>query len=291
MIRAASLSIERDLRGFSLFLQQYGIDHRINEESGQQVIWVAGEAESNLVQQALDNWSSQQQSAMETILAGNTRSGGGGGQLAQKILQQFRLSPLTLILIMACFVVAIISGLGSQSYRVANLFYPLLAPDDFLALLAGINSLEIFARTLSPMLLHFGELHLIFNMLWLWYFGKQLESIHPLWLFAGLIVITSFASNTTQFMMANFNNFGGMSGVVYGLMGYTWVIHQFMPRSKLLIDNRMFVAFLIMLVAMEIFASSWIASAAHVGGLVSGLLLGILVVLYYRLLRRQDSIG
>jgi len=128
-------------------------------------------------------------------------------------------------------------------------------------------------------------------MLWLWYFGKQLEAIQPTWVFLLLIILTSFISNTTQYLAIDYNNFGGMSGVVYGLVGYTWAIHTFMPRSYLLLNNSMFVFFIVMLVLMEIIASSWIATAAHVGGLLSGLLLGVAVVFYYRLILKRQFIG
>ncbi len=47
MIRAASLPIEVNLLRFSRFLQSQGIAHRINEESGQQVIWVDGDQQAS----------------------------------------------------------------------------------------------------------------------------------------------------------------------------------------------------------------------------------------------------
>jgi GlpG protein len=171
------------------------------------------------------------------------------------------------------------------------LFYPRLASDNLFVLLGEITTPLVFIQTLTPMFLHFGELHLIFNMLWLLYFGKQLEAIQPLWIFLALIVVTAFVSNTTQYLATGFNNFGGMSGVVYGLVGYTWVIHNFMPRSRLLLNNSMFVFFVIALILMEVFASSSIATAAHVGGLISGLVLGVVMVAYYRLLLRRDIIS
>jgi GlpG protein len=92
-------------------------------------------------------------------------------------------------------------------------------------------------------------------------------------------------------MQIGYSNFGGMSGVVYGLVGYTWIIHTFMPRSHLMLNSNMFIVFLLALVLMEIIASSWVATAAHVGGLVSGLLFGMGAVLYYRLILKRPVIG
>ena len=290
MIKAASLPIEIDLLSLSQFLQKQGLAHRIIEESGQQVIWVNSQQEVELVRQVLAQWpvDQQRQPRSSSSVVGDSVS---VVALWRPLRNAFVASPVSLSLILACLLVAIMSVLGTQVGRVQYLFYPLLESDNIFALVADISSVDLLLRTLTPMFLHFGELHLVFNMLWLWYFGKQLEAIQPLWIFVVIIVVTSFVSNTTQYLSSGFNNFGGMSGVVYGLVGYTWVIHSFMPRSYLILNNRMFVVFVIALILMELVASSWIATAAHVGGLVSGLLLGILMVIYYRMVLKQEVVG
>lgn len=79
--------------------------------------------------------------------------------------------------------------------------------------------------------------------------------------------------------------------MIYGLVGYAWLIHNFMPRSNLLITSNVFVVFVIALIVMELVASSWIASAAHVGGLISGLVFGVMVVMVYRFVLKQTVIN
>ena len=297
MIRAASLSIDVNLLSFSQLLQRQGVPHRIIEESGQQVIWVEEEGEADLVRQSLSDWSLNSGNLQADPVSQNAGSVSLGAALLPRhsllpsLRRAFLASPLTLSLIAACLLVALLSLMGTQPGRVGILFYPLLAVDNLLALLGELTSNGTLLRTLTPMFLHFGELHLIFNMLWLWYFGRQLEAIHPRWLFAVLIILTSFVSNTTQYLSSNFNNFGGMSGVVYGLVGYTWLVHILMPRSRLEIRGSMFAVFVAALVLMEILASSWIATAAHIGGLLSGLLLGLGVAGFYRLVLKRDLIS
>ena len=288
MIKAVSLSLAVDLREFSAHLQAAGVRHHINEESGQQVISVQNEADAIFVQRALQDW---QLSGVHHHVAPATKLLPSSSTALRATLRAFRESPVSLCLIIVCLVVAIISQLGVRADRVAILFYPQLATDGFVAAMASLQGVGEAMRTLTPMFLHFGELHLVFNMLWLWYFGRQLEPVHPVWLFGLVILLTSFASNTTQYLYSNANNFGGMSGVVYGLVGYTWVVHNFMPRSRLILNNSTFVVFVIALIAMEVLASSWIASAAHVGGLVMGVILGAGIVVYYRVLLRRDSIS
>lgn len=298
MIKVASLPIDVNLLRFSQSLRSQGVEHRIFEEAGQQVIWVESEAQADFVRQALQGWSFEEDSDADVgEKPANSLSGSASKPHSSivnsliRTLISFRSTPITFALILACAIVALISELGVESQRVAWLFYPLLPSDSLQSLLAGINSLEFFVRTFTPMILHFGELHLIFNMLWLWYFGKQLEGTHPRLLFAALILLTSFAGNTSQYLYSQFNNFGGMSGVIYGLVGYAWLTHRFMPKSYLMINNSMFVVFVIALIAMEFVAGSMIASAAHLGGLVTGLLFGFITVLVYRRVLRRDAIN
>lgn len=298
MIRAASLSIDINLLRFSQFLRSQGIVHRIHEESGQQVIWVESEAQALFVRQNLDSWSFDEENKLDPGIAAGSSPAGAARKthsfvtnLLFKLGNAFRATPISFSLIIGCLLVAVLSELGTQSQRVGWLFFPLISSDSLLSLLADINSLEIFVRSFTPMFLHFGELHLVFNMLWLWYFGKQLEGTHPRLLFAALILLTSFTGNASQYLYSHYNNFGGMSGVIYGLVGYTWLTHQFMPKSYLLINNSMFVVFVIALVAMEVFATNVIASAAHAGGLVAGLLFGFCTVLIYRFVLRRDAIN
>ena len=291
MIRAASLPIEVNLLQFSQFMQSQGIAHRINEESGKQVIWVQGEQQATLIREALATWTFEQDSASANDARNKTTPAFNPAGMVSLLLLAFQRAPVSFSLISACLLVALISSLGSQPQRVAFLFYPVLDNSGFFSLLASIDSPVTMLRTFGPMLLHFGELHIVFNMMWLWYFGRQLESAHPRWLYIVLILFCSFLGNTAQFLYTGYNNFGGMSGVVYGLVGYTWLVHAFMPRSQLLINNKMFGVFVVALIAMEIIASSWIASAAHAGGLLAGLVMGAGVVILYRFVLSRQSIG
>lgn len=286
MIRAVSLAVDVDLRSFSQFLQAHGISHRISEESGSQVIWVSNEMDAQFVSQNLQNFDFdevEQLSVTAPML--------DPARLFRSVLAAFLHSPVTLSLILFCLIVALISELGSVTSRVQWLFFPLVSAQNPGSMLLGLLNPLNALRSLTPMFLHFGELHLIFNMLWLWFFGRQLEPTHRFWHFILLIVLTSLVSNASQYLYNGYNNFGGMSGVVYGLVGYTWIIHNFMPRSYMLLNNSMFFFFVAALIVMELVAGSVIASAAHLGGLLSGLLIGIGSVFYYRFILKRETIS
>lgn len=293
MIEALSISLEIDLRPFSRFLASQGVRHRISEESGKQVLWVDSEPVAASVRHAFQQWQENPELLAEMNRRWDEQAASDRPVYGaiNGLFRQIYTMPITATLTALCLLVAIVSVLGSQVDRVEFLFYPLLDARGIIPLLTDINSPVLALRTLTPMLLHFGELHLIFNLLWLWYFGRQLEPMHPRLLFLLLILLLAFISNTAQYLVLQYNNFGGMSGVVYGLVGYTWVIHNLMPRSRLMLNNSMFLVFVVAMVLMEVFAGSFIATAAHVGGLVSGLVLGLLVVSYYRGILHQATIS
>ncbi len=294
MIRAVSLPITVDLYTFSKLLREHGLVHRISEESGQQVIWVNSETEAEFLRKALQQWQEQAASTAATQPRQSYQalaSTFNYKKLLNGLVASVYLTPVTLLLFSVCIVVAVISRLGANPNTVTLLFYPALSAAGFIPLVLSIDSVGSALQTLTPMFLHFGELHLVFNMLWLWYFGRQLEAIHPSWFVAGLIVVMAFVSNTAQFMMSESRNFGGMSGVIYGLMAYAWVVHTAMPRSYLSMNKNLLTFFVIALVVMEIVASSMIATAAHVGGLLSGLVLGLAVVVVSKTIFKVSVVG
>jgi len=304
MIEAARVPVDVDLLGFSEALERQGIRHRVIEEAGFQVIKAPTEDEARMVREALRHWRelgnehwrrprNEERRWRPALLRfrrplvrlarpRNEERRWRPALPAGDMSREFFHCPVTIVLMLICAAVAFWSRLGGEAWRVGFLFYPMLASDSLVELLGGLGSPVILARTITPMFLHFGELHLIFNMLWLWYFGRQLEPLRPAWIYPAVVLLTSFVANTAQYLLGGGSNFGGMSGVVYGLVGYAWILHRFSPRSGLLLNDQMFLFFVIMLVAMEVFASSWIATAAHLGGLLAGLFLGIVFAVFRR---------
>ena len=198
-------------------------------------------------------------------------------------------NPLTAVLLFTCTTVALATGLGVTLRADSPLTYPPLPTTGLGSLLLAIDGPAVFLRTLAPILLHFSPQHLIFNLLWVWFFGRQLERMQSKWVFFTLVLLTAFVGNTAQYLASGANNFGGISGVGYGLVGYTWVIHQFMPRSYLLFTSALFYFFIAAMTVM--FLLPGIANFAHAGGLITGLLAGQAMTLYYKFVLRRDAVG
>ncbi|OGV60175.1 MAG: hypothetical protein A2283_19615 [Lentisphaerae bacterium RIFOXYA12_FULL_48_11] len=136
---------------------------------------------------------------------------------------------------------------------------------------------EIFAgeiwRLFTPIFLHFGPLHLLFNMLWLKDLGTAIEKRHSSLVLAILIMAIASASNLAQYLVRG-PSFGGMSGVVYGLFGYIWMQSRYNISSGFHLDKQI----VIMMIAWFVLCLSGlagpIANTAHGVGLLSGMVIG-----------------
>ena len=183
----------------------------------------------------------------------------------------FRAGPLTFALVCVCVVVAVRSKLGENTDAISGLFISYRMPAHggwFTEIKAGE-----FWRLFTPIFIHFGAMHLLFNMLWLFRLGSMIESVHGPLRFAFLTLGIAGISDVAQYVIGG-PGFGGMSGVNYGLFGYIWMRGKFDPSSGLFLSEQ---DKFLMLGWFVLCFTGWvgpIANTAHAGGLVVGLALG-----------------
>ena len=141
-------------------------------------------------------------------------------------------------------------------------------------------------RLLTPVFLHFGVLHLAFNMLWLWELGRRIERARGHLTLLALLVLTGAGGNIAQYLFDGGVMFGGMSGVIYGLLGYAWVWNRVSGAPGLVLPPGLMAVMLGWLLLcmsglVEAIGFGAIANAAHGAGLVLGALLGLGAALLY----------
>lgn len=208
--------------------------------------------------------------------------------------------PVTHALIALSLAMALISGVGSDR-RILMPFYfapwevvqeseAVRQPDGSTATEHGyriVATLRPIAegqvwRLFTPMFIHYGFLHLIFNMIWLYRLGGLIE-LRKSWRRLLLLVMTaSPASFLAEHLWDNYwfpegvpPLPGGMSGVIYALFGYVWMKSDYEPESDLKISTDTIVFMLLWLVLCMTGLVGRIANAAHFAGLAFGMLVGL----------------
>jgi GlpG protein len=129
-------------------------------------------------------------------------------------------------------------------------------------------------RLITPIFLHFGYLHLLFNMMWLYDLGGMIEIRRGTLRLLGLVLVTAIASNLGQYGVTHYPFFGGMSGVVCGLFGFVWMRGKYEPDQGMHLDQNTVTFMVVYLAACTVGLVGRIANAAHLVGLAVGMLLG-----------------
>ena len=282
-VRAASVPLDFDLRPVIAMLKRSGYQLQVSEESGEQVVWVHDEAQIVPIKRLIEAQARGELDSQDRVAAEK------GASVAQTLVMTmwrlgafFRTCPLASVLAVLCLIVAGMSQLGREFRGLEWLFFPPVAFVGFSDLALQLFDPTLFLRALTPALLHFGEIHLVFNLLWLFYFGRQIERAQPWLLVAVVYAATALAGNVAQYYFSGSNAFGGLSGLIYGLVGYTWVLGVTVPSGQVKLRTSTFWVFVIALFGMALFASDSIASEAHAGGLIAGLIAGFFVALWQR---------
>lgn len=142
-------------------------------------------------------------------------------------------------------------------------------------------------RLLTSVFLHGGLLHIAFNMWCLWNLGRLAESIYGHWTYAAVYLITgvgaSLASagwHSTASNLATSGGSVGASGAIFGIAGAliaSFYLGEFsLPRAVVSGMLRSVATF----VGYNLFFGAVVSvtdNAAHIGGLLMGLVLGALI--------------
>ncbi|GGV72777.1 rhomboid family intramembrane serine protease [Streptomyces thermoviolaceus] len=128
-------------------------------------------------------------------------------------------------------------------------------------------------RLLTAMFLHGGYVHIAFNMLSLWWIGGPLEAALGRARYLALYLVSGLAGSALSYLLAEQNQPSvGASGAIFGLFGATAVLMR-----RLRYDMRPVVALLVINLIIT-FTWGGIAWEAHVGGLVTGVVVGYAMV-------------
>jgi GlpG protein len=180
-------------------------------------------------------------------------------------------APVLTVTLIALSIIASLPALAGSGSALTLLLIASPGSSGFEEILGG----QVW-RLVTPIFVHFGILHLLFNMMWLWDLGRSIELARGRAFFAVFVLASGVASNVAQYTIAGSPGFGGMSGVVYALLGYVWMQGRFNPSSGIALHPQTVVMMLVWYVLCWTGLMGPIANWAHTAGLLIGVAWGSL---------------
>lgn len=181
-------------------------------------------------------------------------------------------SPFTLtsVIEIVCLVIFVLMSLSTQMQ--ASLAQAL----GWYNLASLTQGFEIY-RLITPIFLHFGILHIAFNLVMFEAFGRPIERHLGLGKLLFIVLTIAVVSNSLQFFVDNHpaSLFGGMSGVVYGLICYMGILSRRpdLPDALKVPPGLLTVSLIFVAIG---FLMNNVANYCHLGGLAMGAVLALL---------------
>lgn len=270
-LKALEVSLNEDLLTLSQYLWRHGLAHRVIEREGRRMLLVKRREQIDVVR---DLYARLRRGE---ALPDNPALPVPHNALLIALLR----FPVTMALVVLSCIGAVIGGLQLPIMRWLTFF-------DYDLLLGNYLVFDLsqghYWRLFTPMFLHFSLLHIAFNMVLLWFWGRKIEVTQSSKRLFAIVMLLAMSSNIAQAIFAGPSRFGGMSGVDFGLFGYclawTWIF----PQSILKVEKPLVIMMLVSLALGFVNFSGALgmgatANVAHVSGLVFGLILGVAMAL------------
>lgn len=300
MRQAGTIQDAKQARLFADFLLSQGITCQVDQGDDGYTIWVHDDAQLQRSRLELNEFLHdptaeiyREAQADVDVLRRKAKARKRAKPVVVDLRERWRpwnagLFPITWVLIALSVGLSLGTDFGHSAWADQWLYITrwVVAPDGdhirFSRLLPEVREGEVW-RLITPAFLQVGGwLHLIFNMWWLYMAGALIETRRGTWAMLGIALATAAISNLAQFVWAG-PSFGGMSGVGFGLFGYIWMKSRFDPAAGIYCPPDLVVQFLIWLVLCMTGAIGQIANAAHVGGMLVGMVIAYAPVLWRKL--------
>jgi GlpG protein len=263
MRQIGSLNREADARRFADFLITEGFGAHAEQAGDSWVVWVRDENHIESARAAFAEFQSNPQDLKYRNLQREAslilRTDAKRRELARKNLVPVRWKwgvvsrggrPLVWTLIILSCGVGLFSNMGrdTDSVVVRTLLFtdPAHARESGWSLASTADRLVDIQhgqawRFITPMFVHYGTIHLAFNMIMLYQLGSLIELRRGTWRLGLMVLAIAASSNTAQALVpidwGGSPFAAGMSGVVYGLFGYVWMKTLYAPRMGMFVSR------------------------------------------------------
>jgi membrane associated rhomboid family serine protease len=130
-------------------------------------------------------------------------------------------------------------------------------------------------RLFTSVFPHLHPLHLVFNLLWMWRFGRALDRWLGSWRFALLLLPLAAGPVAAEVLLGNSG--AGLSGMIYGLFGFLFALRhdeEFAAEQVPPAVIQTMVVWFFLCIALTYFDVLQVGNAAHGVGAVLGWLFG-----------------
>ncbi len=302
MRQAGTIEDQQQATRFADYLLAKGISSKVLPESDGWSIWIQDEAKVDIAKRELQDFLENQDDSIYSRAAGAAsdirrrqekenkrarRSMIDARQILSRPVVQA--APLTLSLIVLSVAVALLSRFGDKQGGLLN--YLWIA--EFAKIGGGViqwNSLTQITsgqiwRLVTPIIIHLGTIHLLFNMMMLYQLGRFVEVMIGTRKMTALVLVIAIGSNLGEYWIhwqlipLTFEihpnpQFGGMSGVVYGLFGFVWLKSRLDPLSGFFMSQQTVTILVVWLLLGTVVGSLRMANVAHGMGLAIGAAFG-----------------
>ncbi len=266
--------LDVDLSEFTAMLWKHSVPHRVLEEGDRQILLVAHSVSDEQVRALFEHW--QQGGSLQNVRSNHPRKGAVS-------LAELKRTPVTVLLIVLSILATFMVGFGTdlQAMSVWSIVdfqvqgYQPPGADIWAELGKG----ELW-RLFTPVFMHGSVLHLVFNMLWMWIVARRLEMLFGSPSLILMALVTGVVSNIAQFWDGG-PLFLGMSGVVFGLLGFAVVWDRLKPLQPVGLPPAIlgFILFMLALGYSDLLATfgfGKVANTAHLAGLLTGVMLALI---------------
>ena len=136
-------------------------------------------------------------------------------------------------------------------------------------------------RLITPIFLHFSVAHLVFNCLWIYILGNKIEKMDGALILIILVIFSAIFSNLLQYLWTYSSLFGGLSGVIYGLIGFCMILEFESKIDRYELPPALYLFMIVWLILgfagiLDLFGFGSVANFAHLGGLISGIIFAMI---------------
>ncbi len=301
---AVAFPLSYNLALFDQHLTQAGIVHRFTEEQSKniQVLWLFNPDDVAAVKQIVDTMSENgpeifdnpnafahidigsqgdDSATVHTDVDCKRRESIMGPSLISSpaVIWQFPITLSFITLGIIGFLLFLLAQQGTGLILNQLTFHQIAIPQhELVSVYQDLRRGELW-RLITPVFIHFDFTHVAFNCALFWFLGHRIEHYQGRATLLVISLISGVLSNLLQASWYGIAFFGGLSGIVYALVGYIWVWQTNHKQSPLRIQQPIIVVLLVMMVLgftpiLGIFANNNVANGAHLGGVISGIILG-----------------